>query len=449
MNLVLFYSSLKYIGFFIFFIVGYLLTDKLIKARYIQQTQFYKKTIFQIILLIIKLMPLYIKLINHSKKKICDGIYRLIMLLLETKLKGISVLEQGEIVNKIKNNILELDKTNLDESEELHKNEVLKDSTLQYLISKYFILKDAIYRNFKDYNDEYYEFAKIYQNDIQRIYSIREFWKIKKAIDKVNAKINDDYRKLIEQIVSDEKNNKYGKIKIEFSTINELIKIVPILLLLGGFLYNYFLFQTLGIKISDYFTISDYVQSSLDVIVPLLWVTGFQATVTLMAYYNRLDKIIKNDLFQISYTENDKKIAKIIYFSIILVILLQITLYYKYQTISYPLLQTITLFIAYMLLERFFPFQRIDNPYKIYMFAMIGIFFTIALAYHIIEEIDKVTTNKVQKSLYTFSTKSDFDLSSYHFIKSTSTYSFFYNHDKNETIILKNSDIERIEISKK
>lgn len=449
MNLVLFYSILKYIGFFIFFIVGYLLTDKLIKARYIQQTQFYKKTIFQIILLIVKLIPLYIKLINHSKKKICDGIYRLIILLLENELKENSILEQGEIANKIKNHILHLDQTNLEESEKLYKTKVLKDSTLQYLVLNYFILKDAIYRNFKDYNNEYYEFAKIYEDDLKRVYTFKEFFAIKIKVDKNIQIIKKNYQKFLKRKIDDEKNQKYGKIKIEFSAINELIKMIPILLLLGGFSYNYFLFQAIGVKISNFFTISDYIESSLDVIVPLLWGTGFQAFVTILVYFNQVDRNIKESLFQISYEKKEGTFEVFAYLIFIFLVLLQIFLYWRDNIINYALMQPITLFVFYMFLIELFPFRRIDNSHKVYMFSMIGIFFIISLTYHILSEIDKLTSNKIQTPLYTFSVKDDLNLSSYQYIKSTSNYSFFYNYDKNETMILKNSDIERIEVSKK
>lgn len=440
------YGLSPYAVFFVSLLIGYLFWNWVIKSPYLHKKAFYKKIQFKIILLILKTIPLYVKYINKTKGKICVLLHSLIMILLQKELKDLTFQEKSELANKIKNHILELELSTLNTNEELVRKIVIQDEEVKQLISKYFILKDKINKFIREYDNKYYVLAKEYNNDIKQIHSLQDFLKVKRYIDKKEKEINNHYKIFIEEYLDEKKNEEYGKIKIELY-VKELVKTIPLLLLVGGFFYNYFLFKSLGIQISNFFTITDYLESSLDVVIPILWVTGFYAIITLLGYFSRIDKIIRKDQFKINYENLDKRSDKILYLIFTLLVLTQVLIYYKYQIINYSMVQPIILFISYVLLGNLFPFRRIENAHKIYLITMIGIFCLISFTFHVIEGIENIANNKNSTS-YKFSIKNDPDLTSYQYIKSTSNYSFFYSNENNETLIIPNSDIEKIKVAR-
>jgi len=130
----------------------------------------------------------------------------------------------------------------------------LENPRIRSTIEKYFIVESFLSNQIKnDRASQYYlKQARTY-NPKASIIDFNSFFKSYK-----------ETKKEVRQLKNEVSDKEAIKFTISLSNIGVFITIVSTFFLITGYLYNYFLLGHFGIEISRYFTLSDYLGSSID-----------------------------------------------------------------------------------------------------------------------------------------------------------------------------------------
>jgi len=254
---------------------------------------------------------------------------------------------------------------------------------------------------------------------------------------KYNIK-NKSYKK---QVIGENKLNK------SMATDNQLLSSLPahismfsLVLFMGGFLYNFYFFSNININVSNFLTLSDYVETSLTkILIPL-----FNTSIMLFtAIY-----ISKN--FNGGYKE------KILVYIVIVVTYVMCFTAIDYGSITLstyivPILFTGIFILAFILdvtMGKFFPENKIIVFYiAILVIYSAGIYLIANQDSQFIRDYKKF--KKHSSISYEFTNIKDEKIKVDLYIKSTSRYHIFYHtDDKNITypIFILNSQIKQIRV---
>ncbi len=144
---------------------------------------------------------------------------------------------------------------------EKNKNEIdqsvdaaLKNPRIKGTVVKYFIVKNFTEIQKKDERAaEYYQtLAKRYDQDVSVI-NVEHL-----------SKIDSETRKEIKDIKNQISGREAFKVSLSLANAGALVSIVSTLFLITGYLYNNFLLGHFGIEVSEYFSLSDYLASSIE-----------------------------------------------------------------------------------------------------------------------------------------------------------------------------------------
>lgn len=221
--------------------------------------------------------------------------------------------------------------------------------------------------------------------------------------------------------------------------------IISLSLLVGGYLYNFLIFYYFDLKIIDFFSTTDYIASSLDVIGTTLF-SSIAFTLSFIFSYYMTPKLEKNSEVSIS---NDKEIQKIknnskkrqLKFYVLL--LIGVVIYICFSDLSLKSLQFITLIIFMIVSNIVLVFKTFNNHILKQAMALAFIFFITEIYIKATGEINRILCSENHSS-YEYTLLSKQNLDTITFIKSISQYTFFYNKEEEKILVIPNSQIEKI-----
>ncbi|MGS0691812.1 hypothetical protein [Shewanella sp. 30m-9] len=120
-----------------------------------------------------------------------------------------------------------------------------------------------------------------------------------KKIEKAN------YFKVRDEYIETKKTELIKPIDIESAHLTILITMFSALFLCGGFLYTKYLFWKLDVEVAKFFTISDYLSSSIDVVFGAVIATLIFFVFFIKGASSRLHTVIHNDQYKIESKSKD------------------------------------------------------------------------------------------------------------------------------------------------
>lgn len=260
----------------------------------------------------LKFYSLYLKFFSWYIRNITNCINRNIQwdifFQLPSEYRKKTMSENSEFSNMVKNDILFLTRKEVKPTDFYNiKYSALQNQSIKSQIINYFLVYDYLYSKvfrLSDENNEYYLKAQAYDENIERINNFSQIKKIAKDAFKRKKLLKKNQNLYAKNLYTQHRNKEFGKIKITFNFFTKAITLFSIILLVSGFLYNYFLFKNFGVLISNFFTATDYIESSIDVTVPILLSTTYSGIITLMGYLNSVDKKMEKLEFKLEHNSN-------------------------------------------------------------------------------------------------------------------------------------------------
>ncbi len=298
------------------------------------------------------------------------------------------------------------------------------------------ISKKNIKTNFKK--------AKKYDLDIKLLRN-KDYKAFKKDIKSELKDISNKIKIINKEKIKLEKEKTINPIEIKISNIIALISIFSALSLIGGIIYNQLLFYFLGLNATNFFNISDYISSSVDV----LFIVFISMAIAIPFYFLKTihlldEQILDDQLGTNIQIENNKKESIIKWFMYILLILVNIALYIKDKEINFDFLLVLIYTSIIFSLPKLGFMKYIKNSYHFALSILIilnFLFLIISKAHNEKENIK--TDNYNNKYKIVLKEKNN---NKYSFIQSNSNYTFLFNKNENKVIIIHNNEIERIEV---
>ncbi|MCR1811843.1 hypothetical protein [Sulfurospirillum sp. hDNRA2] len=241
--------------------------------------------------------------------------------------------------------------------------------------------------------------------------------------------------------------NKQEATLFSMTSVTSIVSIISALLISGGYLYNFLIFSYFDLKISNFFTTTDYIASSLDVIGTVL-ISSIVFYISFFAAYYLPKKFEKNNeqtvslsLQEIQSIEIKNKIKQV-WLTIILLVFLIIVIFLN--NFSLNLLEGIILFSSILIFQTISIFKSINNHILKQAVILAFLYFIMEIYINATNEINRILDSKTQ-NVYNYKLLNKEDINSLIFIKSISQYSFFYDTIPDHIVVIPNSQIEKIE----
>ena len=327
--------------------------------------------------------------------------------------------------------------------ESLFSDEEIMDSFANYFLIECFCFSctnaDGHNKDFKEKADKALSKAKLYKNTAEPI-SVKD-------VNNINKEINKK-RKILNKSIEKETSKTRKPIKIQPSIIFIFISVFSSIFLVGGFLYTVILLSFFGINSSDFFDISDYIASSVDIIFFTLLTVFFGLFGYFIVHLSVVSEIIKieqldNRLIFGGFWNSVLVIAGImivVYGTMFYVALV----YYDSFTpeLLSPLAFVILISIFFTLLKRD---KYIENRF-IVRTVVVSIFgFLAYMGTGILGTLYEIK-NENYKSPYTvFFTEEYKEYSDHAFFLANSKYAFFLNKKTKETVVIPKTGIKAIQ----
>lgn len=327
---------------------------------------------------------------------------------------------------------------------------LVSDERLRKTVSNSYRL-DAFYYscgNFsgslKDKADDALAKAKSYDDTASPI-SQDELSSINKKIKTELKKLKRDAKRLNSERIEKEKLDIIKPVTVTLSHILPLLSLFSILFLISGYIYNRFLLGGLGINSSDFFVISDYISSSVDVIASAIIASVLGVLSYLLGVEDDLSSRLRAEQFNTEKTSNTPKyfialIAFIPIFSLVPILFIKRELPDNFLEHFYPLIFFTLLYAVYYL-----PIWKyVENWFAVNVVVITIFVFLISLGWKIIEDLRDIKNGNYESS-YTISFKKGYEEYSGHlFFAGNSNYVFLLNKENQEIAVVPKSAIKAL-----
>lgn len=346
----------------------------------------------------------------------------------------------SEIAEEYKDNLNLLKKEVINSNSKLIAKHYILTAYYDYYTSKNSIIFRKL--NTKDIKISFNK-AKLYDSKIKLIKD-STYSNLKKNIKSELKKISNQIKKQNREKIKYEKEKAINPIEIKMSYIITFFSIVSSLSLIGGILYNQLLFYFLGINATNFFNISDYISSSIDV----LLIVFLSMIIAVPFYFLKIshildEAIIDEQLGTNIQNRNDKSEAKIKWFIVITLIFGIVIFYYQHKELSYNIIGIFTYLLIIFYSSRLNFWKYIKNSFLANLCFLILINFLYLVISKSYTQANEIKNNKLI-SEYKVVLKEEIK-DKFTFIKSNSYYTFLYDSINNKVIVIPNSEIKRIE----
>jgi hypothetical protein len=296
-----------------------------------------------------------------------------------------------------------------------------------------------------DLKNGYIEKAKAINQLLEPIRSFKEVIKLVNDVKKDSKAFLKKGREISEKTYEKELNNKIPIIKISSDKISFFLTVFSTFFLISGIIYSKIYFYLLGINISDFFSVSDYLASSIDV----LMYTFFSMIVGMIFYRQGIKDSIKNRIqeeqFNIQTNRRKNSLYIIMMLNIFLLSMFCIN-YYINHTLIYTLLYIPLYSIFFKLYDLVPIWKYVENPLKIDFIVSSFATFSILLILTAFSHSDEILRKEIKDDNYKIVFQNeDENKKNLIFITSNSTSVFLLNTDTKKVKIIPLDSISSIE----
>ncbi|CAH1533230.1 conserved membrane hypothetical protein [Vibrio owensii] len=330
------------------------------------------------------------------------------------------------------------------------KKKIINEEWLQKKVADYYRIT-AYYFNYGNLSsdshliaaEEYIKKATSITNDA-KMPDMNEILSIKRELRKQNKKLRKSINLSQKEKIEREKLELIPPIKITSTHFSVALSLISTLFFISGFVYTKIFFYWFGVNVGDFYTVQDYVSSSIDVITT----TALSAFMGLLSIcYGVMygwNEIIHDEQFEI-------KRAKRRSFSWeILVILCLITIAFSiYKTGDFidELIIPPTLSTASFIFRKIPVWKHIDNKIQVIAPCFVIAFFFLHLGIVINEKVKDVKS-KDYVPAYNLELKSEYsEYNGMKFLTSNSNYVFLIDNVENKVKILPKSSVTAFDVN--
>ncbi|PLX20791.1 hypothetical protein C0584_04755 [Candidatus Parcubacteria bacterium] len=311
-------------------------------------------------------------------------------------------------------------------------------SDLYRMISFSFIIDT----NFKD---KYLKKAKEFKADIEPIKEFKEITKLVDDVKKDSKIFFKEGRELNDKKYQQEIEKRISSIEVTSQDISFLLTLFSTLFLISGIIYSKLYFYLLGVNISDFFSINDYLASSIDTLI----ITFFSIAIGIIFYFlgakDRLKTTIYEEQFSTESASRKKLFYNIIVISIVCIISFFVS-YYKHNALHYNLLYPPILFVFFRFFWSIPIWQYFKNPEKIGLILMSFSTFIISLILTALTYSTEILKKEVKDdTCRVILNNTNIDTSNLVFITSNSSNVFMLDVSTKKVKIIPLYNIESIE----
>ena len=272
--------------------------------------------------------------------------------------------------------------------------------------------------------------------------SISELDKSIKKDTKLSVKEN---RAIIKEIIDKDVDTATPKLELDASKINFVVSLSASLFLVTGYFYNKYYLGYFGIEVSDFYTIGDYLASSLDKISIAIFSALLAVGFYLAGMYKGLNRFIAADHYDEQVESSDISMLIFIGFASGFLVYTSYVDHPLAGTLMYLLLVFSAIGIIHITpIERF-----ISNHIQVKVALVAITYFSVSIYKDINSEVDLITDHEY-KNPYSvvlsndlFSDKDDIRL-----IASTSAYYFLYIPTSRSSYVVKKDDVSIIKVKR-
>ena len=358
-------------------------------------------------------------------------------------------LEENKLteINKYSERILKkyiIEESTIDEEDRELLSIVMADEKIKRLISLRLLINSYYYGVFglDDKEELYYKKALKIDDNLLKL-NVKTFDNEKKNIKKTKNVLQKEFNKITEQKIETRKFDETPKIKISTDNIYFVLKICSLFFIVGGFLYTYFFMSYFNINVALYYSISDYIAGSIDVLFDVFVILVVLSIFMIFEFNNLLFNEFLNDEYKISSVKSLKEVYIVFGFSLTILILN----YLITNTIEVLFVVMTLVMIYFILLPKIKIFNYLENPTPILLSILGIILFSSQLALRVDNDIKSVLKNENKLSI---KLKNDYKkFENLNLITMNSAYLFLWDKENKKSIIIplsKISNFDYIEI---
>lgn len=351
-----------------------------------------------------------------------------------------------------------LDETETDETEKLNKaiSILENDTAINDLIVDYYLAISYSYSQAKilkayksafiiDKEEGFYNRALKNKPEVKKLEKV-DFNKKIKSIKKEKIKLQEKLKNDLREKVTNEKFASIAPIKINSTHITLLISTFSTLFLISGYYFNNQVLKSLGVNSDYFFTVQDYISTSINLILLPLFYTLVMFVLIVFRVDEDIYKNIESEQLGIK-----NKIKNSINTYIILIILILSNIINiltilggdeAQSNIFYFNIAIAGIFILNKVQWRYF-----ENPLTIYMFTMAFLFYYVNINIVIDDKIENYKSVGY-KSNYKVSFKDkEISTKNIEFMRVNSNYVFMINKKNNKVEIYPRLSISKIDVN--
>ncbi len=357
-----------------------------------------------------------------------------------TKLLSDIVLDEHIEIYEREKNIIEEKIISLRESQEI-----------KQFISDHHLIESFFYETImnEELSKLYFEKSLKYCDDVKKL-TYDSF--IKKS-DEINKKYKIERKqfwKLRDEIISKKTLSQISKIEISSQNLTYFFGVLTTIFILTGYIYNRFFLGFFGVDVSHFFSVGDYLSTSIDKI----YISGVSVLIGITFYiygiYNNFQTDNRNELLEIS-PQKDPIVIPFVLMNIMLSIS-TVLCFYRDLPGKYTFLSLLILLVLMYLYHNLQINKYFDKPVYISIFVVSMIFFSSNIFSSIMNDQDKIYRGNIsdlKKFNFTYNTGINFNDNSWVFLTGNSGYFFFYDKELHKSIIVPRTLVKSIETIKK
>lgn len=317
-----------------------------------------------------------------------------------------------------------------------------KDIANYYLLESFYLSYQRS-NIFQEYSDKAFEKAKTYLSSVQPV-SKSDVSRIEKEVRFDVKELKKEIRRLNALRIETEKLKSIKPIKITQSHFLFIASLFSTLFLIAGFIYNKILLGYFGINVGDFFSASDYISSSVDVLVSVIVSSAGAIVSFFFGRGSSWTARIHSEQFEISKDKFRHPLIGLI-FILVLVVNVIVQWYLTGEFIGFAF-YFLVLVGAIVILDRLPFWKYIENQSAVLAAITSVLIFALVLSSKIMEQINAIKSGKVSgQYLMTFNSGYE-KYSSYTLIDSNSGYLFLWNPIAEKATIIPRSEVKRFDV---
>ncbi|WP_440904386.1 hypothetical protein ACMZOO_16460 [Catenovulum sp. SX2] len=288
------------------------------------------------------------------------------------------------------------DKTDFEQVQELthtlETNKNVQNLLAEYHLAISYAFSKASLTDTTQISDEHTAKAKLFNADIEP-FETKSFDKRLNEVKTERKVLQKKLNQILKNKIAKVKEEQIGKISLTPSDVTILLSMFSTLFLISGYYYNHSLLSELNVNSDHFYLLSDYISTSVSLIVtPFIW-TAIFVVFFLLGASNQLDNRIKEN--QLKLQINDKPPVSFPLLIILINIMELISLFQDHSGRNYTVLAMNGLIVSLYFIEKI-PFHYFKHPIKIFscVFVCIGFFWN--LNTKVDSEIQKIKSDDYQ-----------------------------------------------------